>query len=133
MVMTGRDHQGDENGDTKYRCSRLSVLGTGVKVSPAQWSHEYKESNSDFRCAPDMVMVGRLHHGDENGQTKYLCATLSTHNDRSMKLVDEESHEVKESHGAYSCPPNKVRPIGSFSRNSAWHGIGGWSMTTQVC
>ena len=39
-------------------------------------SNSIKESNSTFTCPQNMVMIGRMHHGDENGRTTYKCAPL---------------------------------------------------------
>lgn len=78
-VMTGRHHDGDENGDTKYQCGSLVDPNTNlpVLVQPSVWSSEQKESSSTAEeCPTDQVMIGRAHKNDENGETRYVCATL---------------------------------------------------------
>ncbi|MFS0827927.1 hypothetical protein [Pseudomonas phoenicis] len=80
QVMLGRSHEGDENGDTKYRCGAL-YQGTPednkrVSVWPGTWSPAIRESDSEHSCPTDEVMVGRAHKGDENNDTRYLCAKL---------------------------------------------------------
>jgi calcium-dependent phosphoinositide phospholipase C len=74
-VMTGRQHQGDENGKTKYQCSPLSYQGRAVPVNPnaGSWSAEIVESTSQFVCPDGQILNGRYHKGDENGKTKYHC------------------------------------------------------------
>lgn len=78
-VMTGRHHSGDENGDTRYQCASLVDPSNGqtVLVEPTQWTKEHKESSSTYEtCPANQVMIGRAHKNDENGETRYLCATL---------------------------------------------------------
>lgn len=78
-VMTGRHHDGDENGDTRYQCASLvdSKTNLPVLVEPSVWSSEQKESSSTAEeCPTDQVMIGRAHKNDENGETRYVCATL---------------------------------------------------------
>jgi len=79
-VMTGRQHQGDENGNTKYLCSPLSYQGAAVPVNPnaGSWSTEITESTSQFVCADGQILNGRYHKGDENGKTKYHCIPVPT-------------------------------------------------------
>lgn len=74
-VMTGRQHQGDENGKTKYLCSPLSYQGKSVPVNQnaGAWSEEIIESTSQFVCPDNQILNGRWHKGDENGKTKYHC------------------------------------------------------------
>ncbi|TLP61077.1 MULTISPECIES: hypothetical protein [Pseudomonas] len=80
QVMTGRSHEGDENGDTRYQCAELyqgaNEAKNRVTVWPASWSAPIKESNSEHACPAGQVMVGRAHKGDENNDTRYLCAKL---------------------------------------------------------
>ena len=78
-VMTGRHHKDDENGNTRYQCASLvdSTNKRSVLVEPTQWSPEHSESSgTDETCAENEVMIGRAHKNDENGETRYLCATL---------------------------------------------------------
>jgi hypothetical protein len=78
-VMTGRHHKGNENGNTRYQCASLVDPKNDriVLVEPTQWSNQHKESSSTYEtCSTDEVMIGRAHKNDENGETRYLCATL---------------------------------------------------------
>lgn len=76
-VMTGRKHSGDENGGTYYECGEIKDLwGNPLQIIQGPWSDEMTESSHEYQCPTNMVMTGRKHSGDENGKTKYLCATL---------------------------------------------------------
>lgn len=76
QVMTGRQHHGDENGNTRYQCCNLSQNGTQVPINNCAWSGAIKESDSLYRCLPNgKVMVGRQHNGDENGNSFYFCCS----------------------------------------------------------
>ncbi|MDO7912665.1 hypothetical protein Q6A49_19235 [Pseudomonas sp. 22-AL-CL-001] len=77
-VMTARWHEGDENGSTKYQCARLvSPQGQAVIVEPGTWSDELTESSKTYEvCGSNQAMIGRAHKNDENGETRFLCATL---------------------------------------------------------
>lgn len=82
-ILIGRDHQGDENGLTNYTCAEFYINEIDedkvnrLIVEPGPWAEEsVKESDSDFKCASDEVMIGRAHKSDENGDTVYRCAKL---------------------------------------------------------
>ncbi len=75
-VLTGRSHQGDENGWTTYWCGRILIDGEPVLVQSEGWSYAQKESSSYFVASGDQALIGRAHYGDENGMTQYLTATL---------------------------------------------------------
>lgn len=81
-VMTGRRHdcknkgdKCDENGDTEYLCSTVSLEGKELPADPngGFWSTEIVESMSQFVCPDNTILNGRHHKGDENGKTKYHC------------------------------------------------------------
>ncbi|UTL82539.1 hypothetical protein [Pseudomonas putida] len=76
QVMTGRDHRGDENGDTRYRCATPKIGDHALTVTPGPWSASQSESESSFDCQPGKVMIGRWHDGDENKSTRVRCATV---------------------------------------------------------
>jgi hypothetical protein len=78
-------------------------------------SQSYKESDSSFECPPNTVMIGRMHSGDENGQTVYQYATLkaidSSGNTVPGSLVVENSgwsSPQKESSSDFQAPRNQV-------------------------
>jgi predicted RNA-binding Zn-ribbon protein involved in translation (DUF1610 family) len=75
QYMVGRQHTGDENGNTRYYCCNLTQNGFQVPRSGScVWSAGQQESNSHFQCIPDgKVLVGRQHSGDENGTTWNYC------------------------------------------------------------
>jgi len=88
-VIVGRQHYDDENGITYYYTAKLLIDNTvyepapvGTTIVPAAWSETgvYNESNSDFLCPENTVMVGRIHEGNENGDTRYQYATLKAIN-----------------------------------------------------
>ncbi|MEU8203533.1 hypothetical protein [Streptosporangium sp. NPDC049046] len=76
QVMTGRSHYGDENADTTYQCSWIFIDGVRVEVFTGDWYGYAKESRSNFSAPLDQAIVGRWHHGDENGSTEYKTGAL---------------------------------------------------------
>ena len=93
--MTGRHHAGDENGNTYYYFSEARCIfkpgdhapsGTMIIPGEKHASPSMKESVSSFLCPSNTVMTGRLHCGDENGETIYEYAEL--------KAVDEKGNLV---------------------------------------
>lgn len=83
QLMYQRIHVNDENGSTEYRCAAAEALLDGrplrLRVIDHQWSAWMNERNSNFRCPADRQFVtGRVHRGDENGQTRYQCAAVTT-------------------------------------------------------
>lgn len=85
MVMIGRKHTGDENGDTYCLFATLkavnsfgvSMMGT-IEIVDQQWSDEYKESDHDYIAPDGYVILGRAHakDSDENGKTKYKIGRI---------------------------------------------------------
>lgn len=75
-VVIGREHRGDENGNTRYRCGVVQLGTAQLTLGAPSWTDDIRESNSSYSCPADQVMVGRKHRGDENGQTNYACALL---------------------------------------------------------
>ncbi|WP_166367078.1 hypothetical protein [Pseudomonas akapageensis] len=81
-VMTGRSHEGDENGDTEYTCAKVKdKWGDYLQVIEVAWGYNAAEGGSDkkgheYVCPDNQVMIGRYHEGDEHGETRYLCGTL---------------------------------------------------------
>lgn len=85
MLITGRNHCGDENGITQYECATLKAVnymgkkieGT-ITVTDRQWSEWQKESDSAnfFHTPTNRVITGRQHSGDENGKTRYQTAKV---------------------------------------------------------
>jgi hypothetical protein len=77
QIMVGRAHKGDENGNTQYACSYMLVQGEVGAWGEIIWSDWMKESSSYYTCPLDQVMIGRQHQGDENGNTRYQCASVT--------------------------------------------------------
>ena len=115
-VMTGRQHTGDENGDTRYHYSRIEFQGQAVVPASGSWSEERAQHEVEYTCPADQVMTGRSHEGDEQGPTKFRCASLE-----SPGLLENEwsgvigvgdpqlSNSIQESSGtAFTCPPDRV-------------------------
>lgn len=80
QVVSLRFHVNGADGDTQYRCQSLELRRSGddrvrpVTTKNATWSSGVRESDSEYTCPTDTVMVGRQHTGNEHGTTKYQCA-----------------------------------------------------------
>ncbi|NEO82555.1 hypothetical protein, partial [Moorena sp. SIO4G3] len=76
-VLTGREHKGDENGETRYRYSKIQYNGIYCGLNDSIWSNNIKESSGNWSIATtNKVMTGRQHSGDENGETKYQYSSI---------------------------------------------------------
>ena len=107
-VMTGREHKGDENGNTRYRCSLVKHNGLTISYTSHPWSDDIKESNSQFTCPSNQVMIARYHYGDENGQTAYKCATFKASYSKTSLFgtyVGESTDCVWQNEATRLCPP----------------------------
>lgn len=73
-VIVGREHTGDENGNTRYKIARVSFNGKAVTTVSANSKFEYqyyKEyAGVFFKTEPYLAYIGRKHTGDENGVTE---------------------------------------------------------------
>jgi hypothetical protein len=77
-VLVGREHRGDENGETRYQTGIVKVGGQATLVGDPKQSGKLEESSGEwFKAGPNGVLTGRWHDGDENGDTMYYEATLS--------------------------------------------------------
>lgn len=93
---------------------------TDGAVSWGAWSDPIQESGknsggvSEYTCPDGQVMVGRRHAGDENGNTWYLCATVSYAGIAAKVGQGEWSSWIQESGkdsggtSSYQCPINSV-------------------------
>ncbi|MDF5754401.1 hypothetical protein [Spongiactinospora sp. TRM90649] len=77
QVITGRWHDDDENGPTRYRTAAMYWQGRQVVLAGGEVSREYKESSHSWLALDGKVMTGRVHYGDENGKTWYRYATVA--------------------------------------------------------
>lgn len=76
-VVVGREHDGDENGKTRYYCRGLvGRWGETIKPSDRYWSEEKEEKNFDLTCGHWEVLTGFDHKHDENGKSRIQCAKL---------------------------------------------------------
>ncbi|MER5647652.1 hypothetical protein [Streptosporangium sp. NPDC002524] len=108
QVLTGRSHYGDENKPTTYHCSRILINGEQVQVHAGDWTSPQRESRSDYSAPDNQVVVGRWHHDDENGDTRYRSAALYWQG-RQVWLTDgNTSGEYKESGHSWLAAPGKV-------------------------
>lgn len=107
QFLIGRIHIGDENADTRYLCGLLVPavsLAPLATIARQPESAGSSQSRTDFECPDGQVLVGRRHNGDENGQTYYTCGVVSIAGYR-LKLGERIALGVKESLGAFACPP----------------------------
>ena len=119
-VLTGREHKGDENGNTRYRFSEIySATPEGelplCTIDPV-WTDPINESSGQWSDAPEnKVMTGRKHHGDENGNTEYVYSFVyykpgSAVATRDHKWSDwmQESGKNSGGHSEFICPDNTI-------------------------
>ncbi|XVQ81841.1 hypothetical protein ACQP2K_23540 [Microbispora siamensis] len=101
-VITGRAHDGDENGWTTYWCSRIYIDNVQVNVSTEHYTDAQNEPYSWFVSPESNAMVAREHDGDENGLTVTHFALL-TWQGKPVRLINrhwtsryrESKHESK--------------------------------------
>jgi hypothetical protein len=118
-VIVGRQHSGDENGQTKYATAivkfnaQSTIIGNGINSS------NIKESSGTwFRTDQNRVITGRHHSGDENGQTYYGSATIFISVGAStdpapagtiiVPNIRTEGGSIKESTSSFLCPAGTV-------------------------
>jgi len=118
-VIVGRQHSGDENGQTKYATAIVrfnaqpTILGNGINSS------SIKESSGIwFRTDQNQIITGRHHSGDENGQTYYGSATIFITVGAStdpaptgtiiVSNVRTAGAGIKESVSSFLCPAGSV-------------------------
>lgn len=70
-AIIGRQHTGDENGNTRYKVAKILFNGKSVMSSDANSLFEYQlyteSSGAFFEVEPYFLYVGRNHPDDENG------------------------------------------------------------------
>lgn len=91
----------------------LSVAGGAQTYEPynCEWSFLHRESNSNVVCPTGKVLVGRVHYGDENGNTQYNCCSVRPIGGSTdvTRFSCAWSGAIKESSGInYVCPSNRV-------------------------
>lgn len=76
-IVVGREHDGDENGKTRYYCrGMLGIFNETILPQDRTWSEEEDESKFDVKCKEHEVLTGFYHKGDENGRSRVQCASL---------------------------------------------------------
>ena len=117
-IIVGREHKGDENGNTRYAIGKVTFNGRETLISSQISSSKIKESKGIWVVSDSKrVMTGRHHSGDENGNTYYNFSEVTyifqTH-DRAPEgtlIIPKTRHtsvELKESSSSFLCPPNTV-------------------------
>ena len=108
-VMTGRKHDGDENGDTIYEYASLKAIDAEgnkvegvISVKNIVWIYNIVESYGLAYDAPcDKVIVGRSHKGDENGETGYAIGEVFFNGFPTTIIGYEISAPLHESDGVW--------------------------------
>ena len=124
-VIVGRQHKGDENGQTYYTSAKVTINYSSTEPAPEGTiivpnvrteSANMKESGSSFMCPSGTIMTGRAHTGDENGNTQYEYSTLKAINSKGEVIIGsitiediEWDTEFNESSGmGYDAPINRI-------------------------
>lgn len=99
-VIVGRKHTGDENGYTYYLTGKPKIFDVdlcnevdevGIAVLDRHTTDSFKQSNLNFTCEGNNVIVGRAHTGDENGFTTFVYAELAV---QEVKPTGEYSYSI---------------------------------------
>lgn len=99
-VIVGRKHAGDENGLTYYLTGKPKIFDVDlcnevhearIAVLDRYNSDSFKQSNLNFTCEGNNVIVGRTHTGDENGFTTFVYAELAV---QEVKPTGEYSYSI---------------------------------------
>lgn len=99
-VIVGRKHAGDENGYTYYLTGKPKIFDVdlcnevdevGIAVLDRHTTDSFKQSNLNFTCEGNNVIVGRAHTGDENGFTTFVYAELAV---QEVKPTGEYSYSI---------------------------------------
>jgi hypothetical protein len=112
MVMIGRQHQGDENGNTFYQSAPLILdpnthqTGTVTLSAPSNWIDAGKQSALSYKAPNGYVITGRKHDGDENGQTYFKISQVLIGNTLSNTVDEAVSGSIKESSGTWYNTPS---------------------------
>lgn len=117
-VIVGRQHRGDENGQTSYATAIIKIDGRSTVLEEGTTSTSIKESSGIwFKTDSNRVMTGRHHSGDENGRTYYTSARVvipssSTGPAPSGTIIVPhtrgQSAGMKESGSSFTCPAGTV-------------------------
>lgn len=89
-VIVGRQHSGDENGQTKYATAVVKFNGENTYIESSLSSSAIKESSGIwFKTNTQRVIIGRHHSGDENGNTFYYSGIITTqfNSEEAFKVI----------------------------------------------
>ena len=99
-VIVGRKHTGDENGLTYYLTGKPKIFDVdlrnevdevGIAVLDKHTTDSFKQSNLNFTCEGNNVIVGRTHTGDENGFTTFVYAELAV---KKVNLIGKYNYSI---------------------------------------
>lgn len=117
-VIVGRQHRGDENGQTQYATAIIKINGKTTILEEGINSTSIKESSGIwFKTDQNRVITGRHHGGDENGQTYYTSAKIIIPNSSTdpapagtiiVPDTRTESSNMKESSSSFMCPSGTI-------------------------
>ncbi len=117
-VVVGRQHLGDENGNTRYATGIIKFNGVETMLEESVESSAIKESSGIwFTTDNQKVLIGRRHNGDENGNTWYTSAKVVIPNSSTdpapegtliVPFVRQESSGMSERDSLFMCPAGSV-------------------------
>lgn len=117
-VIVGREHKGDENGQTRYATAIVRFNGKDCMTCDRVSSSLIKESKGIWCCSDsERVMTGRHHTGDENGNTVYEYASLKAVSASGEVIADADitvqnvtwvEYEKESTGEGYDAPYGKV-------------------------
>lgn len=113
-VLVGRQHNGDENGQSRYATAIIKFNGKEVSIVNQITSDSIKESRNVWVSSDaNRFMTGRHHSGDENGMTRYQTGIVKF-NGKKAKVTHypEADLVVKESGGLEVLPKDNLVMIG---------------------
>ena len=108
-VLTGRLHEGDENGNTTYEYATLKAIDSNgntiegtITVKNIKESVVQNESKGLYYDAPlGKVLVGRTHKGDEQGKTTYYYGEVFFNGHPTVMVDFIGSEYIRESSGTW--------------------------------
>lgn len=117
-VIVGREHKGDENGQTRYATAIVRFNGKDCMTCDRVSSSLIKESKGIWCCSDsERVLTGRHHTGDENGNTVYEYASLKAVSASGEVIADADitvqnvtwvEYEKESTGEGYDAPYGKV-------------------------
>ncbi|MFB4394944.1 MULTISPECIES: hypothetical protein [unclassified Pseudomonas] len=106
-VLIGREHQGDENADSRILCATV-IQFEPLKKFNETLGESLPSNNFDFTCPSPKVVTGRSSEGDENGTTQFQCAEFRDAWGDALRPIKTRTIEGKESSHQLTCDENEV-------------------------